>query len=214
MMLDKTGYTFIEELASKAPVPGGGSSCAYVGSLGTALGSMVCHLTLGKKKYADVQDDIQRIILKAQDLINKLNKLVDEDMKVFLPLSKAYGMPSSTEEEKALKEQCLQEALVEAVIVPLEIARCCAEAIELHDELEHKGSKIAISDVGVGVLFCKAALQGAKLNILINTGIMMDSILRDCVLSEIEELTNDYIPKADSIYKRVEEKLNQQNKSY
>lgn len=208
-MLDKTGYTFIEELASKAPVPGGGSSCAYVGSLGTALGSMVCNLTIGKKKYADVQDDIQLIIEKAQVLIEKLNKLVDEDMKVFLPLSKAYGMPSKTEEEKALKEQCLQEALVEAVIVPLEIARCCSEAIDLHDELEYKGSKIAISDVGVGVLFCKAALQGAKLNILINTGIMIDSILRDCVLSEISELTDKYIPMADDIYKRVEDRLNQ-----
>lgn len=209
MMLDKTCYTFIEELASKAAVPGGGSACAYVGSLGTALGSMVCNLTLGKKKYADVQDDIQGIIEKSQELIDKLNKLVEEDMRVFLPLSKAYGLPSGTDEEKSEKEKCLQEALVEAVIIPLEIARCCVEAIDLHDELEEKGSKIAISDVGVGVLFCKAALQGAKLNILINTAIMDDSILRDCVLAEIKELTDEYIPKADSIYKRVEDKLSQ-----
>lgn len=206
-MLDKTCYSFIEELASKAPVPGAGSSCAYVGSLGSALGSMVCNLTLGKKKYAHVQDDIEKIIEKAQIIINRIKNLIEEDMKVFLPLSRAYSMPCDTNEEKEAKRQCIQEALVEAVIVPLKIARCCAEAIGLHEELVIKGTKIMASDVGVGALFCKAALQGSKLNILINTIIMEDSILRDRVLSEIQELCNEYIPIADKIYQKVENEL-------
>lgn len=207
-MLDKTCKTFIDELASKAPVPGGGSVCAYVGSLGMALGSMVANLTLGKKKYQDVQEDIQQILSKAEKLIEKMNSLVEDDVNAFIPLSQAYGLPSGTEEEKAIKNETMQNALVDAVIVPLEIARCCSEAIDLHDELEKKGTVIAISDVGVGVLFCKAALQGAKLNVLINTSIMDDSILRDCVLAEIEELTDLYIPKVDEIYKRVEDRIN------
>lgn len=206
-MLDKSCKSFIEELSSKAPVPGGGGASAYVASLGMALGNMVGNLTLGKKKYAGVEEDIKVLLKKSNDIIDTLNNLTEKDAEVFYPLSQAYGLPANTEEEKAAKEKALQEALVDATLVPLKIAKTCKEAIELHEEYAEKGTKIAISDVGVGVIFCKAALQGAKLNVLINTGIMKDEDLKNKVLNELDEIESNGLRKADEIYKQIEQRL-------
>ena len=207
IMLNKSCTQFVEELSSKAPVPGGGGACAYVGSIGMALGSMVGNLTLGKKKYQDVEEDIKELLQKSEAIIENLNRLVSKDAEVFYPLSQAYGLPSGTEEEKQKKEEVLQEVLVEASKVPLEIARMCLEAILLHEEYGKKGTRIAISDVGVGVIFCKAALQGAKLNVLINTKMMKDEALKNKIESELFEIEKKGLEKADQIYKEVEQKF-------
>lgn len=206
-MLNKTCIEFIEETASKAPVPGGGGVCAYAGSLGMALGNMVGNLTLGKKKYADVQEDIEQIIQKGNEIILRFNDLVQKDADAFLPLSYAYKMPSSTKEEKEKKEQALQKALVDAAAVPYEIMENCAKALDLLVELEQKGTSIAISDVGVGALLCKAALHGAKLNILTNASIMEDTIYKDCILKSMDSIISKYSCIADEICRKVEERL-------
>lgn len=206
-MLEKSCNDFIEVLSSKSPVPGGGGASAYVGALGMALGSMVGNLTLGKKKYADVEEDIKELLIKSQDIIDNLKQLVAKDAEVFYPLSQAYGLPKETEEEKKAKEAALQQALVAATMVPLEIAKYCLKAIELHEEYAKKGTRIAISDVGVGVIFCKAALQGAKLNVLINTKIMKDMELKSKIENELKEIEEKGIQKADKIYKDVEKLL-------
>ena len=203
-MLDKSCNEFIEVLSSKAPVPGGGGASAYVGALGMALGSMVGNLTLGKKKYADVEEDIKELLIKSQDVIDNLKRLVARDAEVFYPLSQAYGLPKETEEEKAAKEAALQHALIDATMVPLEIAKYCLKAIELHEEYAKKGTRIAISDVGVGVVFCKAALQGAKLNVLINTKIMKDAELKSKIEMELKEIEDKGLLMADRIYTDVE----------
>lgn len=206
-MLDKSCNEFIEVLSSKAPVPGGGGASAYVGALGMALGSMVGNLTLGKKKYADVEEDIKELLIKSQDVIDNLKRLVARDAEVFYPLSQAYGLPKETEEEKAAKEAALQHALIDATMVPLEIAKYCLRAIELHEEYAQKGTRIAISDVGVGVVFCKAALQGAKLNVLINTKIMKDAELKSKIENELKSIEDKGLQMADRIYKDVEKQL-------
>lgn len=206
-MLNKSCNEFIEELSSKAPVPGGGGASAYVGALGMSLGSMVGNLTLGKKKYADVEEDIKELLKKSEEVINNLKNLVHKDAEVFYPLSQAYGLPKDTEEQKAAKEEALQKALVQATLVPLEIARYCLKAIDLHEEYAQKGTAIAISDVGVGVVFCKAALQGAKLNVLINTKIMKDQELKNKIETELKEIEEKGLAKADKIYKDVENLL-------
>lgn len=206
-MLEKSCHEFIQELSSKAAVPGGGGASAYVGALGMALGSMVGNLTVGKKKYKDVEEDIIELLQKSETIIDNLKGLVAKDAEVFFPLSKAYGLPSTTEEEKKTKEEVLQEALVEATMVPLEIAKNCLAAIHLHEEYAKKGTRIAISDVGVGVIFCKAALQGAKLNVLINTKIMKDQDLKNKVENEIQEIEKIGLAKADQIYQDVEKML-------
>jgi formiminotetrahydrofolate cyclodeaminase len=203
-MLELTCDNFIDVLASKAPVPGGGGAAAYVGALGTALGSMVGNLTLGKKKYEDVQEDILKLLNRSEVLIDQFKNLVEKDAEVFLPLSQVYGLPQSTEEEKRAKETALQHALIAATEIPLKIARCCVSAIELHAEYAKKGTRIAISDVGVGVIFCKAALQGAKFNVLINTKIMKDQERKSKIEVELNELESIGLEKADRICQEVE----------
>ncbi len=206
-MLNKSCNEFIEDLASKAPVPGGGGASALVGALGMALGSMVGNLTLGKKKYADVEADIQDLLVRSAALTERLKALVAQDAEAFYPLSQAYGLPQATDEEKSAREAALQSALVGATQVPLEIALACLEAIRLHEDYARKGSRIAISDVGVGVIFCKAALQGAALNVLINTRIMKDAGLKASVEQQLEQAVSEGTALADRIYADVERQL-------
>ena len=203
-MLEKSCEEFLDLLSSKEPVPGGGGACAYVGALGIALGGMVGNLTLGKKRYQDVEEDIRELIIKSEALKKELEDLVDKDAEAFYPLSKAYGLPKNTEEEKAKKDMVLQAALADASNVPLEIARCCGKAIELLEEYAEKGTRIAISDVGVGACFVKTALLGAKLNVLINTKLMKDEKLKESIESELTSLVFKYCKKADEIYSYVE----------
>lgn len=198
---------FVTVLATKAPVPGGGGASALVGAIGTALGNMVASLTVGKKKYADVEEHIYLLKEKADKLQNELLELVGRDAEVFEPLSKAYGMPKNTEEEKVEKDRVMEHALKEACSVPLEIMYKCCEAIELHKEFAEKGSTLAVSDAGVGVVFCKAALQGASLNVFINTKAMKDKVYANTVNIEAKSLLMKYEEIADEIYKDVFTKL-------
>ena len=204
---NETCRDFISVLASKEPVPGGGGASALVGAIGTALGNMVGSLTVGKKKYADVQDDIIALKSKCDILQEKLLALVLKDAEVFEPLSKAYGMPKETEEEKAEKARVMAIVLKDACDVPVQIMECCCQAIDLMEEFAAKGSKIAISDVGVGVAFCKAALMGASLNVFINTKSMADKELADVTNAKTEKMLADYTAKADVIYASVLNRL-------
>jgi formiminotetrahydrofolate cyclodeaminase len=203
-MLNKSCIDFVTALSSKEPIPGGGGASAYVGSIGMALGVMVGSLTVGKKKYADVEADVLMLMEKGQKIIEKLQALVKEDADAFYPLSQAYGLPKNTEEEIRIKEETLQTALVKATLVPLDIARCCADGINLQEEFAQKGTRIAISDVGVGVTFLKAALEGAKLNVLINTQIMKNQDLKQKIETELNELITTYTAKADRIFAEVQ----------
>jgi len=203
-MLEKSCIEFTDMLASGAPVPGGGGASAMVGALGTALGSMVGNLTLGKKKYESVQEDIKVILEKAKVLQQKLLTLVEKDAEVFEPLSKAYGLPRNTEEEKKKRDEVMEEALKLACSVPIEIMEKSLEAIALHEELAVKGTRLAISDVGVGVLFCKSALMGASLNVFINTKLMKDREYAQSINGTTEKMLEEGMTKADRIYSEVE----------
>lgn len=203
----KSCEEFIEILASKEPVPGGGGASALVGAIGTALGNMVGSLTVGKKKYADVQDDILKLKAEADQLQVDLIRLVARDAEVFEPLSKAYGMPKDTDEQKAEKARVMEMCLKEACSVPLEIMEKCCAAIELHREFAQKGTAIAISDVGVGVVFCKAALMGASLNVFINTKAMTDRAYADQINEKTNAMLAKYTALADEIYASVQSRL-------
>lgn len=194
---------FVEVLASKAPVPGGGGASALVGAIGTALGNMVGSLTVGKKKYADVEEEMWALKAKADQLQKDLLHLIERDAEVFEPLSKAYGMPKETEAEKAKKEGVMAVVLREAAEVPLEIMRKCCEVIDLQAEFAAKGSRLAVSDAGVGVIFCKSALQGASLNVFINTKSMKDRQLAEKINSEADEMLCEYTVKADEVFASV-----------
>ena len=201
--IDKSCTEFVEELASRAPVPGGGGAAALVGAIGTALGNMVGSLTVGKAKYADVEADVIELMRRADALQASLLELVERDAEVFVPLSRAYGMPTETEEQQAEKAQVMEACLRECSAVPLEIMQRCAEAIDLHAEFAKKGAAIAISDVGCGVICCQAALQAASLNVFIDTKAMKDRIYAEETNAAANELLDTYCDRADAIFADV-----------
>ena len=198
---------FVEVLASKAPVPGGGGASALVGAIGTALGNMVGSLTVGKKKYADVEEEMYELKGKADALQKELLHLIERDAEVFEPLSKAYGMPRNTEEEKAEKARVMEIVLKDACSVPMEIMERCCEAIDLIDVFAEKGSTLAISDAGVGATFCKAALEGASLNVFINTKSMKNREYADELNKKADKMLSVYTKKAEEIYQSVAARL-------
>ena len=186
---------FVEVLASKAPVPGGGGASALVGAVGS--------LTVGKKKYADVEEEMWELKAKSDALQKDLLRLIERDAEVFEPLSKAYGMPRETEEEKAEKARVMEIVLKDACSVPMEIMEKCCEAIEIIKEFAAKGSALAISDAGVGAAFCKAALEGASLNVYINTKSMKNREYAEELNAKCDAMLEKYTKMADEIFAGV-----------
>ncbi len=198
-MTDNSCEAFVFALASNAPVPGGGGASALVGAIGMALGDMVGSLTLGKKKYAEVQADIERLKQKAGEIERELLNLIERDAEVFEPLSRAYGLPKETPEEQTHKTQVMEAALKEACAVPLSIMEHCCEAIKLIHEFAQKGTAIAISDAGCGAACCRAALTSASMNVFINTKAMTDRTYAEEVNGKANALLEQYIPLSDAI---------------
>ena len=198
---------FVKALASATPTPGGGGAAALVGALGTALGNMVGSLTLGKKKYLEVQDEIKVLKAKADALQADLMRLVTLDAEVFEPLAAAYSLPKETAEDKAYKLEVMEASLKECVAVPLQIMERIAEAIDLHEQFAAKGTAVAISDVGCCVICCKAAMQAAGLNVFINTMAMTDRTYAANINSKARALLEEYCPKADVIFADVAARL-------
>ncbi len=200
---DKSCTEFVNVLASKEPVPGGGGASALAGAIGIALGSMVGSLTLGKKKYADVEEDIRTLMAKADEIRARMIRLIDRDAEVFEPLAKAYGMPKETPEEQAEKARVMEIVLKDACDVPLEIMRAACDAIEAIAEFAAKGSKLAISDAGCAASVCRASLESAALNVFINTKAMADRERAERINKEANEMLDKYVAKADAIYQDV-----------
>ncbi len=194
---------FTKVLASKEPVPGGGGASALVGALGMALGSMVGSLTVGKKKYKEVEAEIQEQMQKAEQLQIELLSLIDKDAEAFEPLSKAYGLPKNTEEELMYRNKVMEEALLKASLVPLDIMEMILEAISMLEIMAQKGSRIAISDAGVGVQFCRAALLGASMNVFINTKLMKNREKAEELNQRCDQLIEVGIKRADAIFELV-----------
>lgn len=201
--IDKSCREFTEELASKAPVPGGGGASALIGALGTALGNMVGQLTVGKEKYADVEEDILDLMERAKKVQDDLLALVEKDAYAFEPLANAYKLPVDTEEKRLHKERVIAVSLKVAASVPLEIMKKCCEAIDIQAEFASKGSQLAVSDAGCGVILCKSALQAAGLNVFINTKAMKDKITAEEMNAEADEMLFEYTVKADEVYASV-----------
>ena len=204
---EKTCIEFVDALASKSAVPGGGGAAALVGAIGMALGSMVCNLTIGKKKYAEYEESVKEILAKASEIEKKLLNMIDEDAENFLPLSKAYGLPTSTEEEKKIKEETMENALKVACEVPINIVRVCYDAIKLHEDLVDKGSRLAISDVGVGVQCLRAAILSGQLNVVININSIKDVEYVEKVRNEVNNLVKEGVRICDEVYAKVEKAL-------
>ena len=203
----KTCPDFIEALASKEAVPGGGGAAALCGAIGTALGNMVGSLTVGKKKYAGVEEEIKELKKKCDALQADFLELIDKDAQMFLPLSKAYGLPENTPQEAAYKEEVIEKCSKDACVVPLAVMEKCCEAIDIIAEFAAKGSALALSDAGCGAVICKSALYAASLNIFINTKGMKDREYAQGLNEKAQKMLDDYGRKAEEIFADVKGKL-------
>ena len=187
---------FVEVLASDAPTPGGGGAAALVGALGTALGNMVGSLTVGKKKYAEVEAEIIALKAKCDALQKELLDQVEADEVGFLPLAKAYGIPK----DDPNRDKVMTEATIIACSTPMHIMELCCEAIEAIAVFAAKGSRLAVSDAGCGAVCCKAALQAASLNVFINTKSLKDRVVAEELNDKTNALLNKYCAMADEIF--------------
>lgn len=200
-------YDYLDVLASKAPVPGGGGASALGGALAAALGQMVANLTVGKKRYADVEAEMQGFLCVLNICQMEMTALADKDAEVFAPLAAAYGLPSETEEQKAEKDRVMEENLLAASLVPIQIMEKAVGIMAVLAEMEQKGSRMAVSDVGVAVQFARTALTGAVMNVYINTKSMKNRERAEELNRQAEELLRDGTRKADEIYDKVLQKL-------
>lgn len=197
--IDRSLTEFSALLSSGDATPGGGGASALAGALGAALGAMVGNLTIGKKKYADVEYEMIELTEKAQLLRRKLMKLVDEDAAAFEPLSRAYSLPKDRPDREDILEACLRRA----ADTPLQILRLCCEVIELHESLAEKGSVMAVSDAATGAALCRAALYGAAVNVKVNTKLMKRRDYADEIDRETDALLDEYAGRADAVYDKV-----------
>ena len=190
---------FVTVLASDAPAPGGGGAAALVGAIGTALGNMVGSLTVGKKKYADVQDEILALKAKCDDLQKQLLDQVEADEVNFLPLAKAYGIPK----DDPNRDKVMEEATIIACSTPMHIMELCCEAIDAIAVFAAKGSRLAVSDAGCGAVCCKAALQAASLNVFINTKSLKNRDGAEEMNRKANQMLSKYCALADEIFNEV-----------
>lgn len=206
-MLKHSCEHFLDTLASGNAVPGGGGASSLCGALGISLGSMVCNLTLGKKKYEGVQEEIKVLVEKADALRFELASLVNADAQAFAPLSVAYGLPKTTPQEISDREAIMATCLKDACDVPMQIMHSATRAISLLESLLPIGAKIALSDIGVGASLCRAALEGASLNVYINTKLMKNREMADDYEKLADEMLAKFVPLADKIAQDVKAEL-------
>ena len=190
---------FVSVLASDAPAPGGGGAAALVGAIGTALGNMVGSLTVGKKKYADVEEEIIALKAKCDALQKDLLDQVEADEINFVPLAKAYGIPK----DDPNRDTIMEEATIIACGAPVKIMDLCGEAMEAIAVFAAKGSRLAVSDAGCAAVCVKAAMQAASLNVFINTKTLKNRAVAEEMNAKCFALLDKYGPMADEIFETV-----------
>lgn len=189
MYIDGSVRQYLDDSASSKPAPGGGSVSALGGALGASMASMACNFTIGKKKFADVEDRVKEILGLCEEKRNKLLELMDADVSEYSKVTAAYGMPKDTDEQKAARTAAIQEALKAAMAVPLAAFRACNEVIQSLKNLVDIANPNLISDVGVAAILCLGGLEGAKLNVEINLAYLKDEELVARVREEIDSTT-------------------------
>ena len=207
MTVDMILKDFLDDLSSKKPTPGGGGAAALCGSMATALTAMVCNLTLGKKKYADVTEQMEEILVKTNSLKATFNHLIDDDADAFRKLLSAFQLPKESAEEKKRRSENILSATKRATIVPLEIIQNCVEFLPLAYSAAEKGNINAVSDAGVSALLIGAAAQSAALNVNINLMGISDRKWAGETFDEMNRLLNDARTGTDAVLKIVSEKL-------
>jgi formiminotetrahydrofolate cyclodeaminase len=207
MAAKKTLAAFLDELASSSPAPGGGSVAALAGALGAALTSMVCNLTIGKKKYAAAEEEMKKILMQSEEMRELFTVLIDKDTEAFNKVMEAFSLPKETEPQKALRSAAIREATKEATNVPLEVMKHCIDALALAQQVADSGNVNSVSDAGVSAYMLHAAVEAAALNVRINLNNLGDSEFVGWKTDEMESLRNTSRMMLEEIQGIVAEKL-------
>jgi methenyltetrahydrofolate cyclohydrolase len=207
MLIEETLQGFLDEVASDSPAPGGGSVSALSGAMGAALGAMVCRLTIGKKGYEAVKDQMSKYMAELDDQKKALTLLIDMDTDAFNKLMMAFKLAKSTDDEKAVRSRAIQEATKEAIKVPLETCRKCLKVVELCDPIAQKGNTNSITDVGCAALMARAGLEGAAMNVRINLGSLKDEEFKSKVQSELVHLEKMMAEVSKKVLETVKTKM-------
>jgi formiminotetrahydrofolate cyclodeaminase len=207
MITQQTVATFLDELASSAPTPGGGSAAAIMGAMGAALISMVCNVTLGKKGHEAVQAEMKMVRDESEKLRAALTSMVADDIAAFDGLMSAYRLPKASDDEKSRRAEAIQISLSAATETPLACARACAQVIALSRRAGEKGFAGVVSDAGVGVLAANTALRSAALNVFINVPSLKDRSFAAAATAEIEHLLDDCARESELVFDLVRSRL-------
>ena len=191
---------FADVLASDAPAPGGGSTAALAGALGAALTAMVCELTVHKKQFAEVREDVLAVQAKASQLQKAFLDVMDRDTDAFLVVSNAFAMPKATDGEKTARSAAIQKGLEGCTATPFEMMQLAAQTIELTESLLGRFNTASASDLGVGALSLRTAVQGAWLNVLINIGSLKNKELAEDYRAKGQALVDEVVAAADRVY--------------
>jgi formiminotetrahydrofolate cyclodeaminase len=198
---------FLDKLASSSPEPGGGSASALAAAIGAALVSMVANLSIGKEKYADVQDQIGELVDNSEKVRGELQALVQKDTEVYGVLAAAFKMPRETGDEKGARDEAIENACKEATMVPYAIAEQCLEVAKLSEVAADIGNVNAVSDAGVAALLAEAAAQCAALNVKINLGTIRDQAFNEKKWDGIQDILARSLALKDKVVKVTYEKL-------
>jgi formiminotetrahydrofolate cyclodeaminase len=198
-LTDMTCSEFTQTLAAKAPVPGGGGAAAMTGAFGACLCSMAANYTVGKKKYAAYEDELQEVLTETASIRDELLRLTQQDAENFEPLSKAYGIPK----DDPGRANALEKATLAALQPPMDMMRTIKRSVELLERMTVIGSVIMMSDVGCGALLAESALKSAALNVFVNTGCLTDRDRAEEIEKEADAILSEYVPRAQKVAETV-----------
>lgn len=207
MNVTKTLKEYLDELSSNSPTPGGGNVAALCGVLSASLGTMVCNLTVGKKKYADVEQEFIELKSKLENYKGMFIELAVRDNEAFDKVMDAFKLPKDTDEQKSVRIQKIDEATFAAAEVPDQVIKACKELLPLIHTIAEKGNQNSLSDAGVAALLISTSAQGAYLNVLINCMALKNQTIAGEVLKSAEIRTEEIKSESNSILDNIKRRL-------
>lgn len=198
---------YLDEISSNSPTPGGGNVSAFCGALACSLGMMVCNLTIGKKKYAEVEDEIKEISIKIEKYKNDFLKLAEKDNIAFEQVMSAFRLPKETEDEMKTRSERIEDATIQAAVIPSNVIETCRSVIPLIKTVASKGNRNSLSDVGVAAALLKTASEGAYLNVMINCSSLSNKTYGAEFLKKSEVAFNEVKTQAEKILEVIKKKL-------
>ncbi|HSP88564.1 MAG TPA: cyclodeaminase/cyclohydrolase family protein [Ignavibacteriaceae bacterium] len=211
MNTNTTLKNYLDELSSNSPTPGGGNVSALCGALACSLGMMVCNLTIGKKKYAEVENEMKELLPKLESAKNDFLKLAGEDNEAFNKVMEAFKLPKETEAEKKLRSEKIDEATFQAAIVPSQVVKTSRIALPYIETVAMKGNQNSLSDAGVAASLLKTAAEGAFLNVMINCSSLSNKIVGEELLKKSDVMLDEVKINSEKIIRNIKSKLNPVN---